>query len=277
MSRRSRPETKQALLDAGMAQLDREGLQVGTQHVRLPAIAADLEMSAGAAYYAFPDGQEEFQRELWAEMARRVSRRAPAEVFAAATQLVSIGVDLDEFVRALGTDHANLEGDEFWSVILAIASAGRNSRADEARRIVEEDLNRGHKAVAEAYEKLLLMFDLEMLAPLAVEDLVSAIACLGDGFRFRMTYQSVLVDKVVLRPNVNGELKPWSLFAIAVQALLTNMTRTRRDVAKESDVALIERSAKVTTVASSVEDDLALAEDRLREARLRLRRARLGE
>jgi AcrR family transcriptional regulator len=274
MSRRSKQETRQALLDAGMAQLDREGLQVGTQHVRLPAIASDMSMSAGAAYYAFPDGQEEYQQALWIEMARRATMRPQSVHLEIGARLLAAGAGIDEVMRVLGTDHSNLDGDDFWRVLLAIAAAGDNDRADGARDIVTDDIATGHASVSAAYMRVFELFERELIPPYTIDDLTVAIACLADGFRLRRNFQRLLTERVVLRRNEVGELQPWSLFACTAQAIVSQFSRPCRDVAEETDSSLIERAAKVTLVASAVEDELSAMEERLRSARQRLHSAR---
>jgi hypothetical protein len=274
MSRRSKLETRQALLDAGMAQLDREGLQVGTQHVRLPSIASDMSMSAGAAYYAFPDGQEEYQQALWNEMARRATLRPPIQVLEVGARMLTEGAGIDDMMRVLGTDYANLDGDDFWRVLLAIAAAGDNGRAESARDMITDDIATGHASVTAAYLRVFELFERELIAPYTIDDLAVSIACLADGFRLRRNFQRLLTERVVLRRNEVGELQPWSLFACTAQAIVSTFSRPCRDIAEETDTSLIERAAKVTLVASAVEDELSAMEGRLRAARERLHSAR---
>jgi hypothetical protein len=252
MSRRSKQQTRQVLIDAGMAHLDREGLQVGTQHVRLPGIAVETAISAGAAYYAFPDGQEEYQQALWSELARRSTQAASASVVC--------------------TDHASFGSDEAWRVRLAIASAGDNVRADEARSIVADDLARRDARLVPAVEALLDRFDRAIRPPHTVADLVVAIGTLQDGARFRTHYQGAVADRVVLRRNDVDDLQRWSLFACTVQSIVSTMTLPRRAVDETPTSALIDQAAKVSLIASSVERDLTAMEGRMRDMRVRLQR-----
>jgi hypothetical protein len=276
MSRRSKLQTRQVLIDAGMAQLDREGLQVGTQHVRLPAIAVETTISAGAAYYAFPDGQEEYQQALWSELARRSSRLESDSVPGLPDDLRLVHASIDEFVRVLCTDHVAFASDEAWRVRLAIASAGDNERADGARSIVADDLARRDAVLAPEVEVLLERFDRTMRSPHTVDDLVLAVGTLVDGFRFRVHYQGAIVDRVLLRRNDVDDLQRWSLFACTVQAIVSALTVARSVAETAPTSALIDRASKVTLIASSVEHDLAAMEGRMRDMRVRLQRTHEG-
>jgi hypothetical protein len=272
MSRRSKQQTRQVLIDAGMAHLDREGLQVGTQHVRLPAIAVETSISAGAAYYSFPDGQEEYQQALWSELARRSCRPASGSALESLDELRLGDAPIDEFVRLLCTDHVSFASDEAWRVRLAIESAGNNARADEARSIVADDLARHDAQLVPLVEHLLVRFDRAMRPPHTVDDLVLAIATMRDGFRFRVHYQGAVADRVLLRRNDVDDLQRWSLFACTVQAIVSTMTLARSVSEEPPTSSLIERATKVTLIATSVEQDLAVMEGRLRDMRVRLQR-----
>jgi hypothetical protein len=273
MSRRSKQQTRQVLIDAGMAHLDREGLQVGTQHVRLPGIAVETAISAGAAYYAFPDGQEEYQQALWSELARRSTQAASASASAIGPIEDALAeAPIDEFIRVVCTDHASFGSDESWRVRLAIASAGDNVRADEARSIVADDLARRDARLVPAVEALLDRFDRAIRPPHTVADLVVAIGTLQDGARFRTHYQGAVADRVVLRRNDVDDLQRWSLFACTVQSIVSTMTLPRRAVDETPTSALIDQAAKVSLIASSVERDLTAMEGRMRDMRVRLQR-----
>jgi hypothetical protein len=272
MSRRSKQQTRQVLIDAGMVQLDRDGLQVGTQQVRLPAIAVETSISAGAAYYAFPDGQEEFQQALWSELARRSTTSTSDAANNLGSDLTALDFAVDEFVRAWCTDRVSFVGDEAWRVRLAIASAGDSEGADAARSIVADDLARRHTQLVPVVVTLLDRYERTMRPPHTVDDLVVAMGTLLDGFRLLVHYQGALADRVLLRRNDVGDLQRWSLFACTVQAIVSTLTLPLRGVDETPTSALIERAAKVTRIASSVEHDLAAIERRLGDMRERLHR-----
>jgi hypothetical protein len=271
MSRRPKQETREELVRAGLRDLATIGLDIGTQQIRLPNLAADRSMSAGAAYYAFPDGQDEFQIELWIELVRRVEQaRVSLPVSDVAEEKA---VTLADAIRVMSARIPTSDDPMAWPISLAVA-ASTSDRSAPAREALQASIDQQHRCEVDEFERLLTKLEIEVRPPHTVGDLVVSVNALIDGFRLRSSLQGTVADRVLLRRSATGELQSWTLFGCALQALINGMTRARRDLTEESESSLVERAARVSLASSIIEHDLRDIEQQVKSSIERLVRVR---
>ncbi len=266
VARRSRQDTRQALIHVALDQIQRERLHVGIQHIKLPVVGELLGMSAGSAYYAFPEGQDEFQAELVEHLARHLTLGSVEAELRTVRAILEVGAPIDELVRVVDAG-----SDTTWfSMFLSLCAAVKSDERSDLSRILVEVMRQRHIEFRVALDSMLVAFDRQTRPPFTVDDLSMMLGSLSYGLRLRRITQRDQAERVVLRQNDAGLIRPWSVYACAVHALLKGFTQASRVNPDEPDDELIARSARLSLVAVEAAADIDTAQQALAIARRRL-------
>ncbi len=254
MPRRSGEETRQLLLRTGMEMLLTRGVSAGVQHIRLQEVVRRAELTTGAAYRLWAD-QDDFHRDLAVAVTRWRDVAPVAETRKIIDDPAQAGAGLDEAIRLAAAAHIRaVSGADSRSSRLFLVALALRASARTWDDLTSASVERHLESVAEfeeIYTQLMSMHGYRMRAPLTVRDFTVAMAALGEGFAVHAVegiphpvYRAAdhpTDHRPTDHPGDAIELPggDWTLFAVAVRALVQGFMTCRRP----DDVGDVVRSA----------------------------------
>ena len=221
MSRRTKDQTRDLLLHHGLRALHHRGVHVGVTHVRLADVAADAELTTGAAYRCWPN-QDAFHRDLAVAAVEWRDEATIARTMENIAGLIDSGAPLAEVLRvgAEANLHSYPEDQPFFIAVILRSCATADGNLAEAAL---ERLDSATASFAALYEVLLAHYGRRMRGPLSVEDLALALAALSEGFALQT--MAGTDHRRVRRTDLEaGVGTDWTLFGCAVEALVETFT-----------------------------------------------------
>lgn len=221
MARRTLDQTRQLLLDTGLAMLEERGVYVGVTHIRLQDVAHAAGLTTGAGYRCW-ENQAAFHRELAIAAVAGRTEAPIAETVAHIRDLVDARAPLAEVIRAAA--EANLFRYPDDTVQLNTITLRTCGPTDEAlARAGREHLTATVESFAALYATLLEVYRRRMRPPYTITDLTLTLAALSEGF----AVQAMTGDPHprVHRPPAAGSVAAdWSLLACAAEAIVDRFT-----------------------------------------------------
>lgn len=242
--RRSAEETRSVMLEAGVAQLEREGISFGLDHLTLEAACSvtDVPRSSSHAAWAIDDDytpQGAYQRQVlrrWVEereglMFASAAEEALTKAFEEQGESLSRGdiirIAIQAALEAAVEPDENGVGSGFLSSDMAIKHALASQPADErdpeiAAWVRDAEVEQRDKRVEDTYRPLAKLLELQPRAvygELAYHHLALAIAALVEGIAMR---HLVIPDRDYAGTTIrHGEVNaPATLLGVCVEALV---------------------------------------------------------
>ena len=233
--RRDKAATRALLLETGYEMMLERGLEVGWG-IRLADVTERVGLTTGAAYQIWngsrsqhgSGGQDRFHRDLALYAVNRLITDILAGHAATSRALVLEGASLDRQIQmVVEHDFAVLskpaESAVFGALIAAAATDPElaAASAESYRRLTERYIV--------AFEATLRHYELELVEPHTLDDLVVSIIALGDGLVMRSLVDppAVPADHAAPHDAAPDATGSWHLFAIGARALIQAMTRPR--------------------------------------------------
>lgn len=224
--RRSLDESRDLLLQAGLELLAQRGIEVGLDDVKMIDVcrAAGLK-TAGSAYKIWPT-QDAFRADLFAYLIEH-STASFSTIDQSNTEITADArpPDLRELIRRQAAANAALNRVSYPRYVVLWLVARSDKLLDESFLKVDSEWLH---ALGEFFAGVFEAYELELVAPYTPELFATAVAGLVEGFTIRERTTPELVPDAVQRPTgPDGELRDWTLYGCAVEALFTAFTRPR--------------------------------------------------
>lgn len=257
--RRTLDDTRMELLDAGASLLVERGITIGLENLSMIDVCRDAGLSTAGSAYKIWNNQEAFRADVLRHLLRfttpdRASEYAVPRLAASAATTVP---DPDEFVRYAGnvtlarwlTDDATRR--TYVTLLLASIQDIELASALHDHDVAALDTH------ARIYEAIADAFDREWRPPFDATSMAVTLSALLEGLTFRAGYVRDQVETTVSKPTgPNGELRPWSLFACALDALIAAFTRPRTDAGhRDRATARAELVAEAARSQSTTQSD----------------------
>ncbi len=244
MPRRARGETRQLIIDTGVRLLLERGLRGGCDHVGMAEVLAEVQSSTGqrvtnaSVYGRIWATQYEFHRDLLLAAAgffpsgeERATQAAADQILATSDLHSAQGrrTALSLFCRVGGAAHLNtMASSRAWQTWLAIWAITVSTPT------LDDDIERG-PAIAKRHELAVLEFSRVLAAllprvgcrmrpPFTLEQLSMAIYALSEGLVLHHRFAPQTVVSVELPTGAGEAPETWTLFSVALQALLDGFT-----------------------------------------------------
>jgi AcrR family transcriptional regulator len=232
VERRTAAETRELLLETGIAMLHEQGVTAGVAHIRLQDVLKRTGLTTGAAYRLWSD-QSAFHRDLAVAATRWRDDSPLGRTVTAIRELVEEKAPLRAVIRRAGATHIEgLAGDEHGagpsnSFLTTLALRAAASHDDELRAASRDRHHESLGSFVELYTALLRVYGRQMRPPFTLQQLAATFAALGEGF----AVQAIEGEEhpVICLPVEGGDgdgdgEEPWTMFAVAVQALVDALT-----------------------------------------------------
>ncbi|MEL7208931.1 MAG: hypothetical protein AAGK32_12000 [Actinomycetota bacterium] len=219
--RLSREESRRALLDEGLRQVDRQPVGPGLDHIHPASVAANLDLTSGAVYHHW-ESYDDFRDELMEEL---LAAGRFAAVSAFDDRSVAELTDREtivELITAVTEDHWETMLDEHRRLRTNLGLWARDE-PDVTARLADQyvELAKGWSAVIEA---LLGQYGLSPRPPFTMTSITSVVTALVEGLVVRSTSEPGSV------PAATGEDgSEVSVFAAATAAFLSGAVRRSGD------------------------------------------------
>lgn len=244
MPRRARGETRQLIIDTGVRLLLERGLRGGCDHVGMAEVLAEVHSSTGqrvtnaSVYGRIWATQDEFHCDLLLAAAgffpsgeERATQGAADQILATADLHSAQGRQsaLGMFCRVGGAAHLHtMASSRAWQTWLAIWAITVSTPT------LDDDIERG-PAIAKRHELAVLEFSRVLAAllprvghrmkpPFTLEQLSMTVYALSEGLVLHHRFAPQTVVSVELPTLAGGAPETWSLFSVALQALLDGFT-----------------------------------------------------
>ena len=230
--RRDKEETRDLLLEAAFEMLLEQGLDVGWG-IRVADVTSRVGLTTGAAYQIWNGsrsrdglgGQDRFHRDLARYTFERLLGDPTTGTRAEIDGMSGDGRSLEAMVQLTTAGARHIAEPSQFAIYIAVCSAV--SSIPELGEVGRAGYERLTAAYTEAIGKNLTQFELEVIPPHTLEDLIVSAVALYDGLCLRQ-----LVDP----GSVRGDLEPpagvpddaqgpWHIAAVGVLALIRGMTR----------------------------------------------------
>lgn len=237
VKRRTAAETRQLLLDVGIAMVYEQGVTAGVGHIRLRDVLDRAKLTTGAAYRLWPD-QSAFQRDLAVAAATWRADKPLGRTVAAIRELIADEAPLRAVIRRGSATHiddlVHGDGNEAWpssSFLTALALRAAAAHSDPLRAASAARHQESVSSFVALYEAMLSLYGRRMRPPLTVEHLAVAMAALGEGFALQAIEGE---EHPMLSMPVDGadEDEEWTLFGVAVEAIVESFTETDPEAAR---------------------------------------------
>lgn len=235
--RRDKETTRELLLETAFEMMLEQGLDVGWG-VRVADVTKRIGLTTGAAYQIWSGsrtkeglgGQDKFHRDLALYALDRLISDPSVLHSKSLEELRQDGSSFEGMIQVATARDFELQSSpaEFalylglWAASTAmpeIADAGRSSY----QRITDD--------YVELYSALLERFDLELVPPLTVAEVVTMAIALGEGLCLRALVDPDAVPTEHEPPDdvPDDAQGPWHLYSLGVLALVRGTTRKRSD------------------------------------------------
>lgn len=237
----TRDDVRAQLIDAGVAMLAESGVSIGLDHLRLQTLIDAVGVTRATAYRSLADDHLDPQDKLRFEVLSRLLER---ESGPENTALVSdaISAVLDTYADHLNSDDLATrswvlrelirKGSEasFGAVsssreraILFAAYGSITSQQEDAPQWQIDQLQKGETFLVEIfsaiYEAMSELFQMRLRPHLTTTQLATAIAAAVEGTALRSKVNDAL-SNIMLPTGPAGEMVPWSLHGLTVEALV---------------------------------------------------------
>jgi len=235
--RHTREELRALLLEAGREILSEEGLQSGSVNLTFKRVFDRVESTTGlqvtnaSVIKRIWDNQADFQADVLMMIANDTSRPEVDRTFAALISLLD-GADLSTpesrswlvqqvcRVGANANSVAIAESTNF-SLWMSVVASATTAPADQQPRLQRAILE-GYEAAAKFWEgafgALSEIVGMRIRSPWTFSQFVTSVTALTEGFSIRQRLEG---HEWVSRPTGrNGEEQEWTLFAVALEALV---------------------------------------------------------
>jgi AcrR family transcriptional regulator len=243
VERRTAAETRELLLETGIAMLHEQGVTAGVAHIRLQDVLKRTGLTTGAAYRLWSD-QSAFHRDLAVAATRWRDDSPLGRTVTAIRELVERKAPLRSVIRQAGATHveglAGADGEGTGpsnSFLTALALRAAAAHDDELRAASRDRHQDSLDSFVELYTALLRVYRRQMRPPFTLHQLAATLAALGEGF----AVQAIEGEEhpVVHLPVEDGDAdadadEPWTMFAVAVRALVEALTEDIPETAPDS-------------------------------------------
>lgn len=229
--RRSASETRELLIQTGIELLMERGVVAGVSHIRLKEVVAQAGLTTGAAYRLW-DNQDHFHRDL-AVAATQWRDEAPMAVTLRAVRpLVEAKAPMVDVIRAAAAAHIvgvsrrpePVEPDDPRPPPFLTSVALRASTCTDPE-LRAANLKRHRDQVnpyIDLYQFLMDLYGRRLRPPLTIEHFANTLAALGEGFALQINEGEV--HPVLAVEHDDGECHEWTVFGLAVQAIVDRFT-----------------------------------------------------
>lgn len=222
MVRRTAEETRELLIDTGIALLHERGPSAAVRHIRLRDVLDRADLTTGAAYRIWDD-QDAYHRDLAIAAVRWRDRTSTADTIATVLPALQAGVSWREIIRRgcevnlwRYPDHIG-----FLTMLALRASAYGDEQLTAASR------ERHHEAVgayAAVYDQVIGAIGRRFRPGFTVHDAAAAMAALSEGFGVQgctgEPHPRIALDADATGP---GEVD-WTLLGVCAVAIFDHMT-----------------------------------------------------
>lgn len=257
-TRRTIDDTRMELLDAGASLLLERGISIELENVSMIDVCRDAGLSTTGSAYRIWNNQDAFRADVLRHLLHFTTpdRASEQSVAPMAAKAAKTAQDPVEFVRHAG--NATLKrwlGDDEARLIYVTLLLASLQDVELHSALHDHDVEElGFHA--RLYEAIADTFDREWCPPFDATFMAVTLSALIEGLAFRADSVRDQVEATVSRPTgPNGEMRPWSLFACALDALIDWFTRPRSD-AEPGDRATA-RAELIAAVARSEASDSA--------------------
>jgi AcrR family transcriptional regulator len=217
-------DTRERLLDAGIALLHEVGVQPGVAHIRLADVAHRAGYTPSAAYRCW-NTQADFHRDLAAASLAWRDRSLIADTTRMVRAMISAQAPWQEVLRVGGNSnvHRTPAEAEFYTALALRAAAGHDPTV---RSAAEHRVAEGLRAHSELFTILLEVYGREVRAPYTIDHISAIIGALSDGFAL----QDISGEN---HPHLDrddvgdGSGRDWTLFACVLEIVSDRMTRRK--------------------------------------------------
>lgn len=231
-------DVRDQLITAAVATLERLGVDVGLEHIKLADIIETAGVGRSSAYRSLADDdlapQEVLHRELLAQILRRHHRRTNLSIVTEATM-----VELERQRQNLESDDAERKSLAIQALIRVGGAASYHEVVSSKERTIlissygalrsspdrdwrHDELAQGEQVLAtlfgELYAGLSAIAGYQLRPGMAMEDFSTAIAALLEGLAMREGFSDHL-DGINRPTGPNGELEEWTLFAMGFEGM----------------------------------------------------------
>ena len=232
MERRTSAETRKLLLDTGIAMLHEQGVTAGVAHIRLRDVLKRAGLTTGAAYRLWSD-QSAFHHDLAVAATRWRDDSPLGRTVVAIRQLVEEKAPMRAVIRRAAATHieglvgVDDAGDEQWpssSFLTTLALRAAAANTDELRAASSDRHHESLSSFVELYAALLRAYGRRMRPPFTLQHLAVALAALGEGFALQAIEGEDHPVVVLPCDHDCEDEEEWTLFGVAVDALVAAVT-----------------------------------------------------
>lgn len=226
--RRTLPETRAVVIEAGLALLQARGVRVAIDHIAMIDACRRAGLrTAGSAYKIWPT-QADFRADLLRALSEEFTDNTEA-----VDRLAKVAADLPpepDSVRELVRTGGALDADAIahepsFHTYLALWSAAATDPA--IARALTRSRGGYVDAITELYEGLAAHFGLEFVPPFTARHLGIALNALAEGMAIVNRYYPDDVPTDLPLPTSDGGTEPWHLFSAAALAIVERFTRPK--------------------------------------------------
>lgn len=240
MTRRSRGETRQLIVDTGVRLLLERGLEGGCDHVGMADVLSEIRGTTGqritnaSVYGRIWANQAEFHRDLLVEAAgyfpngeEQAAADAAREVLADADLSTEVGCAdaLREFCRVAGAAHSRtMVSSRAWQTWLAIwaITVSTPTLDDDAER--GPAIGRRHQQAVERFGEVLAdvlpRVGHQLRPELTLDQLAMAVYALSEGLALHDQFAPPDLAMITLHSGPEGASQQWTLFGLGLEAIL---------------------------------------------------------
>jgi hypothetical protein len=249
--RRSRAELRALLLETGVELLQERGLAGGAPHITLNEVFIALAERRGervtpaSVYKRIWETQADYQLDLLISAAafypdgeEQPTLDAARAVVRAADRSTRAGREaaLREFCRIAGEVHVRvLEQSRAWQIWVGVWALTVSTPTADDDRVLGPALVAGHEkatnALRSVLDEILSGLGFRMRSPMTVDQLALAIGALAEGMALRDRFATVALTTTRPEPGAPGSAQRWTLFGVAVDALMAGFLEPDPDFA----------------------------------------------